>query len=357
MSQQQQLYVFCGAYAEQGEQGVTVYVFHEDTGTMEEKGHYSELKNPTFLHVDAERELLYAISETVDESGKRVGECAAFRIDKRQGDIELINRKRNVDATLCHIQRNGSYLTVTSYHGGLVGLIGLQEDGSIGELLDVKQHEGGSVDPERQQAPHPHSSFYSLDGQYLFVQDLGLDRIISYRVNQADGTLSKHGETELQGGAGPRHLAFHPGGKHAYVINELDSTVTVMTYDGEKGELSAIQTVRTLPEGYDGENGTAEIAVSRDGRFVYGSNRGHDSIVVFAVDGGSGRLTAIQHISSGGGHPRHFALTPNGHYLLTANRDSNNIVIYAVNKETGILAPAGHEEKVSKPVCVIPVYL
>jgi 6-phosphogluconolactonase len=357
--EQQRLLVFAGSYSEAEESGVYVYAFDEETGTLTLTDEFAGLKNPTFLNVDAERKLLYSIAETVNPDGKKIGEAAVFSIDAARGEIRLINREITVDSTLCHIQRDAkrSYLTVTSYHGGMIGLFGITEDGKIGDKLDVQQHEGSSLHPERQVRPHPHSSFFSPDGRFILVPDLGLDRIITYSVDEAEGKLVRHSEGVLHPGAGPRHLAFHPNGKHVYVINEVDSTITSFAFDAEKGQLTFSETVSTLPADFSGENSCAEITVSADGKFVYGSNRGHDSIVVFAVDEQSGLLTLVQHVSVQGGHPRHFALTPNGRYLIAANRDTNNIATFRIDQESGKLQFTGNNVTVSKPVCVIPTYL
>lgn len=360
MTEQQRLLVFAGSYAEAEDSGVYVYAFDEQLGTLTRTDEHGGLKNPTFLNVDRDRSLLYAISETVNDSGSKVGEAAVFAIDASNGTLELLNRKITVDSTTCHIQRDASsrYLTVTSYHGGMIGLFGLSEDGtSIGEKLDVQQHVGSSQHPDRQDRPHPHSSFYSPDGRYLLVSDLGLDQIITYAIDEAEGTLVRQSAVSLHPGAGPRHLAFHPNGKFVFVINEIDSTVTSFAYDAENGKLTTKETVSTLPADYNHENSCAEISVSADGKFLYGSNRGHDSIVVYAINEETGSLSLLQHISVEGGHPRHFALTPSGNYLLAANRDTNNITILKVDKESGKLTSTGNSATVSKPVCVIPVLL
>ncbi|WP_028610728.1 lactonase family protein [Paenibacillus harenae] len=356
-TEQQRLLVFAGSYAETEESGVYVYALDEEWGTLTLQDEFAGLKNPTFLNVDAGKKILYSISETVSEDGRKVGEAASFAIDGVDGKLRLLNRAVTVDSTTCHIQRDADsrYLTVVSYHGGMVGLIRIAEDGTVGEMLDVRQHEGHSVHPERQDRPHPHSAMYSPDGRYLFVQDLGLDLIVTYAID--NGKFIRHGEVKLHPGAGPRHLSFHPNGKFAYVINEVDSSITSFTYDDASGRLDATGTVNTLPADFDGENTCAEITVSKDGKFVYGSNRGHDSIVVFASDEQTGLLTLVQHVPSGGGHPRHFALTPNGRYLLAANRDSDNIVTFAVDRESGTLESTGKSTQVSKPVCVLPAYL
>ncbi|NIK76707.1 6-phosphogluconolactonase [Paenibacillus castaneae] len=355
----QRLLVFVGSYAEAEDNGVYVYAFDEQSGTLTRTDEHSGLKNPTFLNVDKVRNLLYAISETVNDEGKKVGEAAVFTIDAGQGSIKLIERKITVDSTTCHIQRDAEirYLTVTSYHGGMVGLFSLSEDGRIGEKLDVQQHVGSSQHPERQDRPHPHSSFYSPDGRFLLVSDLGLDQIITYAIDETNKKLVRQSEVSSQPGAGPRHLSFHPSGKFVFAINEVDSTITSYKYEAGSGMLSPIETVSTLPADFKDENSCAEICVSADGKFVYGSNRGHDSIVVFAIDEQTGLLSFVQHISVEGGHPRHFALTPSGQYLLVANRDTDNITIFKVDQQNGKLEYTGNSAIVSKPVCVIPTYL
>lgn len=358
-TEQQRLLVFAGSYAEAEESGVYVYAFDEETGTLTLTDEYGGLKNPTFLNVDANRNLLYSIAETVSADGKKVGEAVSFAIDAAKGSISLLNRKVTVDSTTCHIQRDAQsrYLTVTSFHGGMIGLFSIAEDGQISEKLDVQQHEGSSQHPERQDRPHPHSSFYSPDGKFILVPDLGLDRIVTYAIDEAGQKLVRCSEANLHPGAGPRHLVFHPSGSIVYVINEIDSTITSLTYDAENGQLTVVETISTLPAGFQDENSCAEITISSDGKYVYGSNRGHDSIVVLAADEQSGRLSLVEHVSVEGGHPRNFSLTPSGRYLLSANRDTNNIAVFRVDPASGKLQFTGNSTEVFKPVCVIPVYL
>ncbi|GGD46739.1 lactonase family protein [Paenibacillus nasutitermitis] len=354
----QTLYIFAGSYAESENSGLYVYRFDETTGKLSLAHEYTGLKNPTFLNVDPANRRLYAISEAADPQGNKTGEAAAFAIDPSTGALNLLNKAPTVNAPTCHIQRDprDQYLIAASYHGGMIGLVALTADGQVGELVDVKQFEGSGPHPERQDQPHPHSSFFSPDGNYLFVQDLGLDRISSYTLDPAARTLELRQEINLHPGAGPRHLAFRPDGRYAYVINEIDSTITAFTYEAKSGPLSMVETVSTLPDGFQGENSCAEIAVSEDGRFLYGSNRGHDSIVVYAINEETGRLTLVEHTDVQGAHPRHFALTPGGRYLIAANRDTNNIATFRVDRESGKLQYTGCSIEVSKPVCVQPFY-
>ncbi|GAE04935.1 6-phosphogluconolactonase [Paenibacillus sp. JCM 10914] len=303
MTKKARTLIFTGAYAEATQTGVCVYSFDDESGKMELLDEVSGIKNPTFVNVNPGTERLYAIGEISDD-GEKAAEIVTFAIDPASGKLTELNRVRSVSSSTCHIQRDeaGKHLIVTSYHGGLVGLHRIDEDGVAGELLDEKKH-AELVAIRDDQQPRAHSAFYSPDEKYIFVQDLGLDKILSYTL--VNETLNYVGETVLDEGVGPRHLAFHPSGKYAYVINELNSSVTVLQY--ETGRLSPLETVSTLPVDFDGESYCAEIAVAEDGRTVYGSNRGHDSIVVFSVHEGTGRLSPVQYISTEGGHPRHFA--------------------------------------------------
>ncbi|HIW34205.1 MAG TPA: lactonase family protein [Candidatus Paenibacillus intestinavium] len=351
--------VYVGSYAESNESGVEVFTLDEQTGQLTKTDEYIGLINPTFLNVDIENKQLYASSVLVNADGTKSGEISRFSIDTDAGTLSLVEQKATDTGTTCHVQRdqNDQYLTVTSYGGGMIGLVSLNEDGSLGKVLDVVQHSATTADPDRQDQPqpHPHSSFYSPDGHYLYVQDLGLDAIVCYKVDEANGKFIKLNVTKLAAGAGPRHLTFHPTAPYAYVINELNSTVTAFKYEAEKGQLNEIQTITTLPADFNGESYCAEVIISTDGKFVYGSNRGHDSIVAYEVNEVDGTLTTIQHISTAGGHPRHFALTPSGEYLLVANRDGNNIVSLRRNTSSGLLENIGVEVHSTKPVCVIPV--
>nr|WP_213618944.1 lactonase family protein [Paenibacillus sp. J22TS3] len=350
------LLLFIGSYAEAEGPGVYVYELNEDNGALNRLDQVSGLANPTFLNVDAANHKLYAITEAKVD-GNKGGAVASFEIDSASGKLQVLNREANLGSTTCHINRSkdNRYLVVSSYHGGTVGLIELLSDGTVGRLLDTKQHTGQGTNPERQEKPHVHSAFFSPDGRYLFVSDLGIDVVRTYTINEESRSLEFHADTLLPPGSGPRHLTFHPSGEYVYVINEVNSTIAAFSYDKSSGKLSALEVVSTLPEGYQGENITAEIAVSCDGRYLYGSNRGHDSIVVYQINPDTGKLSYVEHVSTEGGHPRHFALTPEGKLLVVANRDSNNLTVFRVDVETGRLTFTGETAEVSKPVCVQPV--
>lgn len=348
----EQMKVFIGTYAEASAPGVYMYAFDEEKGELTLLDQASGMRNPTYLNIDAANRRLYAIAEGVTEDGGKGGDALAFEIgiEGDGGSLTLLNRKLAITAPSCHIQRDAhsKYVLLASYHGGRVSLVSLTDNGEIGELLDIQQHEG--------EAPHPHSLFFSPDGRFVFVPDLGIDRIRAYSIDEEQGVLVFHGETAVQAGAGPRHLTFHPNGNFAYVINELDSTIVAFRYDAEDGRLETIETVSTLPAGWEGQNGCAEITMSADGRYLYGSNRGHDSIVVFAVDAQSGKLALVGHVSTEGKHPRHFSILPGGRYLLAANKDTNNVAVFRL-EQSGLPVYTGYAIEVPGAVCVQGVYL
>ncbi|OYV80789.1 MAG: 6-phosphogluconolactonase, partial [Planctomycetia bacterium 21-64-5] len=241
-----------------------------------------------------------------------------------------------------------------NYGGGSVCCLPIGGDGRLAEASAFVQHHGKSTNPGRQEAPHAHSVNLDPANHFAFVADLGLDEVLVYRFNSDKGSLraNEPPAAKVKPGSGPRHFAFHPSGRFAYVINELSSTITAFGYDAAKGVLTEVQTIGTLPDGFKGENWTAEVQVHPSGKFVYGSNRGHNSIAAFAVDVQTGRLTPIGHESSGGKTPRNFGIDPSGSFLLAANQDSDNIAVLAIDTATGKLNSTGQEIKVSKPVCV-----
>lgn len=352
----ERILVFVGSYAEAEFPGIYVYAFNEQSGQLTKLDEVSGIKNPTFLNVDIDRLKLYAIGEQIAEGGTRLAEAVSFNIDPSTGKLALLNRRQSLDAPTCHIQRDrhSRYLIVSSYHGGQIGLVAVREDGQVGERLDAQQHYGYGPHPDQNQ-PHPHSAFFSPDERYIYVSDLGTDCVQHYTIDPERNILILQGKAAVPTGSGPRHLTFHPNGCFVYVINELNSTVSVFSYNILIGTLQLIENVSTLPDDFTGENACAEITISEDGKFLYGSNRGHDSIVVYKTDPHFGTLTRVEHICTKGCHPRHFALTPGGKYLLAANRDTNNITVFQADGTTGKLKYTGQSVQVSKPVYVQPV--
>ncbi|MBC8080379.1 MAG: lactonase family protein [Gorillibacterium sp.] len=345
--------LFIGSYADTSEPGVYICQYHELTGELQLLDMVSGLRNPTFLDVDAEAERLYVLMEEQDAAGKRYGAVAAFEINLCSGTLVLLNKIATLPSPTCHLTLDKArrFLITASYHGGMVGLSPILADGRIGETLDSHQHVGSSLLPAQCQA-RCHSATLDASNQFAIVCDLGLDKIISYQLDSQSGRLVPRSEAKLNPGSGPRHFVFHPYLPFAYVINELNSTITGFTYAEETGELTEIQTISTLPATYSEDNACADIHISPDGRYLYGSNRGHDSLAVYAVDSTAGTLTIVEYAPTLGGHPRNFALSRDGRFVWVANRDSNHVVTFSRDAETGKLLPTGYELSIAKPVCI-----
>jgi 6-phosphogluconolactonase len=260
----------------------------------------------------------------------------------------------------CHIafDKTGKFALVANYTGGSVAVFPVQGDGHIGESSAFVQHAGSSINKERQEGPHAHWIETTPDNRFAIAVDLGLDELLVYRFD-ADaktkpGSLTTNSppDAKLDPGAGPRHLAFHPNGKFAYVVNELQSSITAFSYDASHGELHKLKTVSTLPKGFSGSNDTAEIKVHPSGKFLFASNRGHDSIAVFSIDSHTGALTLVDHFPTQGKTPRNFEIDPTGKFLFVANQETNNIVIFRIDPNSGRLTPTGQTLHVPSPVCL-----
>ncbi len=349
--------VYVGTYGRGSQQGIYAYRMDASSGALEFVSQFPEAgENPSFLAIHPERRLLYAVNEIADFDGRADGAVVAFSIEAETGQLTYLNRQPSVGATPCHlsVHSTGRFVLVANYNGGTVSVLPITEDGTLGPASDSAQHHGSSIDPEQQNVPHPHSVSLDPAGRYAFVADKGIDRIAVYELDTELGKLVPN-ETlwaKVRPGAGPRHFAFHPDRRHAYVINELASTFTAFTYDEASGTLAEIQTVSTLPDGFDGTSYCADVHVSPSGGFLYGSNRGHDSIVIFAIDGETGKLTYVDHEPTRGETPRNFAIDPTGDFLLGANQDTDTIVTFRIDQKTGKLDATGHVTEVPSPVCV-----
>lgn len=349
----QTLQVYVGTYT--GGKSKGIYSFQMDlaNGAVTPPQLAAETDSPSFLAVHPSRRWLYAAGEVGDYGGRKTGSVSAFAIDPRTGQLTLLNRQPSEGVSPCHltVDKSGRNLLVANYSSGTVCVLPIGEDGRVGAPSDVVQHSGGSL----KSIPHAHSVNFDPAGRLAFAADLGLDKIFIYGFDPAKGKLTPHDppSASVAAGSGPRHLAFHPTGRFAYVINELASTVTVFAYDAQRGTLSEQQTITTLPKDFTGNNTTAEVQVHPTGRFLYGSNRGHDSIAVFAIDGSSGKLTPVEHQPTQGRTPRHFGIDPTGTYLLAANQESDSIVVFRIDPDTGRLTPTGVKIDIPSPVCVV----
>src|SRR5690606_12550926 len=314
----------------------------------------AEVENPSFLAVHQGRGVLYAVSETRGTPERPGGTVSGYSIGPG-GVLTPLNAESTGAGGPCYVAvtADGAVVLVANYSGSVASLPA-DGEGRLSPAASFIRHEGSSVHPRRQRGPHAHSINVDPSGRFALAVDLGLDRVLVYRLGQTDGTLRPHDPpgAPVTPGSGPRHLAFHPSGRTAYVINELANTITVFDWDAEAGTLTARQTLPTLPEDFTGTSYTAEVQVHPSGRFVYGSNRGHDSIAIFAVDSGTGTLTPVGYESTDGARPRHFGIDPAGRFLIAANQDTGTLVVFRIDQESGRLTRTGVTAKVPSPVCV-----
>ena len=346
------LTVYFGTYTRSADSSKGIYrsVLDLDTGKLSEPVLAAEATNPSFLEIHPSGKFLYAVSE----SGG-AGSVSAYAIGG-DGNLKFLNQQPSSGAGPCHvsIDHAGRNVLVANYGSGSASVIPIEPDGKLAKPPGFVQHTGSSVNPSRQKGPHAHSINVSSDDRFAFVADLGIDKVMIYRLNVEKGTIVANHPAfaKLKPGAGPRHFAFSPNGKYAYVINELHCTVTAFAYDSASGALTEIQTIPTLPEAFDGSSSCAEVRVHPSGRFLYGSNRGHNSIAVYRINRRKGTLTFVEHETADIKTPRNFNIDPTGKFCLVANQGGDSIVVFRVNRKTGALEPTGHKISVGRPVCI-----
>jgi len=355
-AQPQRLLVYIGTYTNGASKGIYCYQLDLASGNLTPMGVTSGVRSPSFLAIHPSRKFLYAVSERGDAAQGEAGGISAFALNPANGELAPLNQQSSGGAGPCHlvVDSAGKNVLAANYGGGSVVVLPIAEDGSLREASALIQHQGSSVHPQRQAGPHAHSINLDAGNRFAFAADLGLDKVLVYRFDAAQGKLAPHDPpaAAVAPGAGPRHFAFHPSGRFAYVINEMQSTVTAFSYDADRGVLTDVQTVSTLPQGFDGRNSTAEVQVHPSGKFLYGSNRGHDSLAIFSIDPSTGRLTPVGHQPTGGKTPRNFGIDPTGGYLLAANQATDTVVVFRVDQQTGKLEPTGVKIDVPSPVCV-----
>ena len=376
--------LFVGTYTDKESKGIYAYRFDATTSELTPLGVAAETNNPSFLAIDPTRRFLYAVNEVPKYKGADSGAVSAFAIDRQTGKLTLLNEVASRGADPCYIafDKTGKFALVANYTGGSVAVFPVrnearnearndarddaQADGHIGESSAFVQHVGSSVNKERQEGPHAHWIETTPDNRFAIAVDLGLDELLVYRFdadakyegkNDAKtkpGSLTANDPpyAKLAPGAGPRHLAFHPNGKFAYVVNELQSSITAFSYDASRGELHKLKTVSTLPKGFSGSNDAAEIKVHPSGKFLFASNRGHNSIALFSIDSHTSTLTLVDQFPTQGKTPRNFEIDPTGKLLFVANQDTNNIVVFRIGPNSGRLIPSGQTLHVPSPVCL-----
>ena len=347
-----ELTLYVGTYTSGKSEGIYGYRMDVATGVLTR---FTSCKsvNPSYLAIDRSKHYLYAVNEVGQYAGKPGGAVSAFAIDRATGNLRLLNEQATQGADPCYltIDHNKRTLLVANYTGGSVSALPLRSDGTLGMVSDLKQHEGSGI-KEQQKGPHAHCIILDRLERYALAADLGTDKVMIYRFDSSTGklTAAKQPWVELQAGAGPRHLTFHPNGKYVYAINELDSTLTLLKYND--GTLTQVETVSTLPSDFSGVSYCADVHVSASGKFLYGSNRGHNSIVVFEIDPRTGKLKQLEHVATGGNWPRNFTIDPTGRFLLVANQRSDNVVTFSIDPTAGRLTPTGQITEIPIPVCL-----
>lgn len=348
-----ELKVYLGTYTNKGSKGIYLARLDTATGKLSAPELAAEIANPTFLTIDPSGKYLYAANEIGNYKGERTGSVSSFSIDAASGKLTPINAVSSKGGGPCHVSTDGKgrFCFVANYGGGTVASYAIAPGGKLSDAVTFIQHEGKGANPKRQERPHAHSINVSPDGRFAVAADLGTDELIVYAIDQKTGALTRHSVAKTAPGAGPRHFTFHPKNNSAYVINELNSTVTAFKWDKQAGTLTESKTVSSLPAGVTATNYPAEIRVHPSGRFLYGSNRGHDSIALFTLDS-AGIPTFVDTFPSGGAWPRNFNIDPAGRWLLSANQNTGNVVVYSIDPKTGRLAETGNRIELNGAVCI-----
>jgi len=353
-----QKYLFyVGTYTQDTKsKGIYAYRYDAVSKQITSLGLAAETTNPSFLAISPNGRFLYAVNEVPNYKGPNSGGVSAFSIDKASGKLIFLNEVPSRGADPCYItvDKTGKYVLVANYTGGSLAVFPVLEDGKLGEASDFVQHTGHGANPQRQEGPHAHSIDLSPDNRFAFVDDLGLDALLTYKFDSHTGKLTALNGvvTKFDPGAGPRHFALHPSGKFAYVIAEMQMSVTALTANLEDGTFKQLQSISTVPPDFKGRNDDAEVAVDPSGRYLYASNRGHDSIIWFAIDPGKGTLSPLGYTAAMIKEPRSFEIDPSGTLLFAENQKSDNIVVYRMDEKNGSLTPTGQTLDVSSPVCV-----
>jgi 6-phosphogluconolactonase len=351
-----ELLVYIGTYTKGDSKGIYAYRFQPKTGKLTSLGLAAETVNPSFVAIHPNHRFLYSVSEIGDFQGGKTGAVSSFAIDSNTGLLTRLNTVSSKGSGPCYVRVDptGKSLLVANYGSGSIAAMPIKSDGQLGEAVSAIQHAGTGSDPDRQSGPHAHSINPSPDNRFAIVADLGLDEVLVYKLDPAKALLKPNDPpfTKVAPASGPRHFAFDPSGRFGYVINEMKSTVTAFSYDKNHGVLKEIQTITTLPKDFSGKSSTAEVQVHPSGKFLYGSNRGHDSIAMFTIDQKTGMLTSTGNVSTQGKTPRNFGIDPTGNFLFAANQDAGGVVVFRIDANTGKLTPTGDKLDVPFPVCV-----
>ena len=347
--------VFISAFAAGDQGAIHAYQLDLASGHLKQAHSTTDVEHPFFLALSPDNRFLYSIHAKTF-GGKENEEVAAYEIVGRTGQLKLLNRQSALCTAACYVDvdATGKTVVVANYATGSVASLPVRSDGSLGEAATFIQHHGSSINPARQEGPHAHCIVVSPDNRFAYAADLGLDQVLGYRLDAATAKLSPNQQpfVKTPPGAGPRHLTFHPNGKHVYVINELTNSVTLFDYASESGMLTERQTISTLPKDFEGTSYCADLKITPDGRFLYGTNRGHDSIAAYEI-GAAGRLTLLAIEPSLGKGPQNLAITAGGELLLCANMPGNNVAVFWIDARTGGLKSVGQPISTTSPSCII----
>ncbi|MCC6290418.1 MAG: lactonase family protein [Chitinophagaceae bacterium] len=345
-------YLITGTYTSGRSEGIYVYLFNSNNGTYKEISHV-KTSNPSFVTVSADGKFVYAVNENSNKDNG--GEVSSFGFDKNTGILTPINKQLTAGDDPCYIDidKTGKWIFVGNYSSGTLSVLPVDASGTIGEAKTTIRHEGSGVNKSRQEKPHVHCTYISHDNKWLFVPDLGIDKVMIYGFDANNGNLthSKQAFIKINDGGGPRHITFHPNNKYAYVIEEMSGAVNA--YEYADGRFKAIQQIKSVQKEDTGFVGSADIHVSLDGKFLYTSNRGgFNTIAIYKINQRDGKLTLLGHQKSLGDFPRNFTIDPSGKFLLVANQKSDDVVIFKRNIKTGLLTSTGKRISVGNPVCL-----
>ena len=350
------LFVYIGTYTNGNSKGIYRLKLNLTSGALSSPELVAESVNPSFLAIDPKEQFLFAVNEVGQYMNIEGGAVSAFSIDSKTGNLTFLNHQTTQGADPCHlvVDAAGKHILVANYSGGSVAVLPFNNRGQLGAATSFVQHVGSSINSARQSEPHAHSINLSPDNRYALAADLGTDEILIYQFDSQQGQLTPHdpAAARVTAGAGPRHFTFHPNGQRVYAINELASSITVFRYHEDRGTLETLQEISTLPKTFDGSTSTAEIQIHPSGNFVYGSNRGHDSIAIFSVNPQTGTLLSRGYVSTRGQTPRNFTIDPTGRYLLIANQTTHDIFVFAIDPLSGNLEPIGEAVAIPNPVCI-----
>ncbi len=347
--------IYVGTFDERGSQGIYVFEFYRDSLGLTLLQTIPEQKSPSFLEIHPSKKFLYAVNRSSVIHGKEWGTVSAFSIGAGTGMLTLINEQSTYGKGPCHISfdNTGKYAFVSNYNAGSLAVYAVSDDGSVSDSLQLILHFGKSINSDRQENAHVHSAIISPDNRYLYVSDLGIDKVMIYQLNAVSGLLKPAviPYAEVEPGSGPRHFTIHPNGRIAYLAEELGSTTCVFARDTVTGSLKTIQRITSIPDGFNGQNTNADIHTDPEGKYLYVSNRGHNSIAIYNIDK-NGLLSVAGYQPTLGDRPRNFLIDRTGHLMFVANRNADHIRVFNISKNTGMLNDAGMTVEVPAAVCI-----